>query len=98
MDEIEKTKSRIAEINEEMSLIRSELQNAGIDNHEGKRQQKRAEILENLKRLYPDAVVIECIVNLNKKAKLSYLGFKMLSLFERKIISEIFVLLFIFKL
>ncbi|XP_070267387.1 structural maintenance of chromosomes protein 1B isoform X2 [Myotis yumanensis] len=56
VDEIEKTKSRIAEINEEMSLIRSDLQNAGIDTHEGKRQQKRAEILENLKRLYPDAV------------------------------------------
>ncbi|XP_036154212.1 structural maintenance of chromosomes protein 1B isoform X1 [Myotis myotis] len=56
VDEIEKTKSRIAEINEEMSLIRSELQNAGIDTQEGKRQQKRAEILENLQRLYPDAV------------------------------------------
>lgn len=59
VDEIEKTKSRIAEINEEMSLIRSELQNAGIDTHEGKRQQKRAEILENLQKLYPDAVVID---------------------------------------
>lgn len=86
MDEIEKTKSRISEINEEMSLIRSDLQNAGIDNHEGKRQQKRAEILEHLKRLYPDSVVMACTVNLNKKAKLSYLGFNMLPLFERKII------------
>lgn len=56
--EIEKTKSRISEINEEMTLIRSELQNAGIDNHEGKRQKKRAEVLEHLKRLYPDSVVI----------------------------------------
>ncbi|XP_039719130.1 structural maintenance of chromosomes protein 1B isoform X2 [Pteropus medius] len=54
--EIEKTKSRISEINEEMTLIRSELQNAGIDNHEGKRQKKRAEVLEHLKRLYPDSV------------------------------------------
>lgn len=66
VDEIEKTKSRISEVNEEMSLIRSELQNAGIDNHEGKRQQKRAEILEHLKRLFPDAVVIECMVNKQK--------------------------------
>lgn len=56
--EIEKTKSRISEINEEMTLIRSELQNAGIDNHEGKREKKRAEVLEHLKRLYPDSVVI----------------------------------------
>lgn len=59
VDEIEKTKSRISEINEEMSLIRSELQTAGIDNHEGRRQQKRAEILEHLKRLFPDAVVMD---------------------------------------
>lgn len=56
--EIEKTKSRISEINEEMTLIGSELQNAGIDNHEGKREKKRAEVLEHLKRLYPDSVVI----------------------------------------
>lgn len=69
VDEIEKTKSRISEVNEEMSFIRSELQNAGIDTHEGKRQQKRAEILENLKRLYPDAVVIDLFLNCSK-----YLG------------------------
>uniref|UniRef100_F6RQW6 Structural maintenance of chromosomes 1B n=1 Tax=Callithrix jacchus TaxID=9483 RepID=F6RQW6_CALJA len=56
VDEIEKTKSRMSEVNEELNLIRSELQNAGIDNHEGKRQQKRAEVLEHLKRLYPDSV------------------------------------------
>ncbi|XP_060022879.1 structural maintenance of chromosomes protein 1B [Lagenorhynchus albirostris] len=56
VDEIEKTKSRMSEVNEELNLIRSELQNAGIDNHEGKRQQKRAEVLEHLKRLHPDSV------------------------------------------
>ncbi|XP_053438262.1 structural maintenance of chromosomes protein 1B isoform X1 [Nycticebus coucang] len=56
MGEIEKTKSRMSEVNEELNIIRSELQNAGIDNHEGKRQQKRAEALEHLKRLYPDSV------------------------------------------
>uniref|UniRef100_A0A8D2B2S2 Structural maintenance of chromosomes 1B n=1 Tax=Sciurus vulgaris TaxID=55149 RepID=A0A8D2B2S2_SCIVU len=56
VDEIRKTKSRMSEVNEELNLIRSELQNAGIDNHEGRRQQKRAEVLEHLKRLYPDSV------------------------------------------
>lgn len=56
--EIDNTKSRMSEVNEELSLIRNELQNAGIDNHEGKRQRKRAEVLEHLKRLYPDSVVI----------------------------------------
>lgn len=58
MDEIAKTKSRMSEVNEELNLTSNELQNAGIDNHEGKRQQKRAEVLEHLKRLYPDSVVI----------------------------------------
>uniref|UniRef100_A0A8C0K903 Structural maintenance of chromosomes protein n=1 Tax=Canis lupus dingo TaxID=286419 RepID=A0A8C0K903_CANLU len=43
--EIENTKSRMSEVNEELNLIRSELQN-----------QKRAEVLEHLKRLYPDSV------------------------------------------
>ncbi|XP_045868813.1 structural maintenance of chromosomes protein 1B isoform X2 [Meles meles] len=56
MGEIENTKSRMSEVNEELNLIRNELQNAGIDNHEGNRQQKRAEVLEHLKRLYPDSV------------------------------------------
>ncbi|XP_047596353.1 structural maintenance of chromosomes protein 1B isoform X3 [Lutra lutra] len=54
--EIENTKSRMSEVNEELNLIRNELQNAGIDNHEGHRQQRRAEVLEHLKRLYPDSV------------------------------------------
>ncbi|XP_059103532.1 structural maintenance of chromosomes protein 1B isoform X1 [Peromyscus eremicus] len=54
--EIDNTKSRMSEVNEELSRITSELQNAGIDNHEGKCQRKRAEVLENLKRLYPDSV------------------------------------------
>uniref|UniRef100_G1SY26 Structural maintenance of chromosomes protein n=3 Tax=Oryctolagus cuniculus TaxID=9986 RepID=G1SY26_RABIT len=55
-DDIEKTKQRMSEVNEELNLIRSELQSAGIDHHEGKRQQKRAEVLEHLKRLYPESV------------------------------------------
>ncbi|XP_032738673.1 structural maintenance of chromosomes protein 1B isoform X1 [Lontra canadensis] len=54
--EIENTKSRMSEVNEELNLIRNELQNAGIDKHEGNRQQRRAEVLEHLKRLYPDSV------------------------------------------
>ncbi|KAM6151560.1 structural maintenance of chromosomes protein 1B-like [Rhynchocyon petersi] len=55
-NEIEKAKSRISEVNEKLDAIRSELQNAGIDIHEGNRQQKRAEVLEHLRRLYPDSV------------------------------------------
>ncbi|KFV47850.1 Structural maintenance of chromosomes protein 1B, partial [Tyto alba] len=54
--EIENATIRIAEVNEELNKIVGELQNAKIDYHEGRRQQMRAEILESLKRLYPDSV------------------------------------------
>ncbi|XP_061865568.1 structural maintenance of chromosomes protein 1B [Colius striatus] len=54
--EIENTTVRMAEVNEELNKLIVELQNARIDYHEGKRQQMRAEILESLKRLYPDSV------------------------------------------
>ncbi|KAG8142754.1 hypothetical protein E2320_005954 [Naja naja] len=55
-NEIQTSKIRIGKINEELSKVVSDLQNARIDVHEGKRQQKRAENLESLKRLYPDFV------------------------------------------
>lgn len=58
-EEIESSTVRMAEVNEELNKVVSELQNAKIDYHEGRRQQMRAEILESLKRLYPDSVVIE---------------------------------------
>ncbi|XP_004771173.2 structural maintenance of chromosomes protein 1B isoform X2 [Mustela putorius furo] len=72
--EIENTKSRMSEVNEELNLIRNELQNAGIDNHEGNRQQKRAEVLEHLKRLYPDSVfgrLLELCHPIHKKYQLA---------------------------
>lgn len=47
----------MAEVNEELNKIVSDLHNARMDIHEGKRQQMRAERLESLKRLYPDYVV-----------------------------------------
>ncbi|XP_021248699.1 structural maintenance of chromosomes protein 1B isoform X2 [Numida meleagris] len=54
--EMENSTIRIAEVNEELNKIVGELQNARIDYHEGKRQQMRAEIVESLRRLYPDSV------------------------------------------
>ncbi|KAM8979654.1 LOW QUALITY PROTEIN: structural maintenance of chromosomes protein 1B [Sarcophilus harrisii] len=54
--EIEESKVRMVKVNEELSFIRMELQDARIDHHEGKRQQKKVEILECLKRLYPESV------------------------------------------
>uniref|UniRef100_A0A8C3CCJ2 Structural maintenance of chromosomes 1B n=1 Tax=Cairina moschata TaxID=8855 RepID=A0A8C3CCJ2_CAIMO len=55
-EEIENSTIRMAEVNEELNKIVGELQNAKIDYHEGKRQQMRAEMLESLRRLYPDSV------------------------------------------
>lgn len=57
--EIENATIRMAEVNEDLNKIVGELQNARIDYHEGRREQMRAEILESLKRLYPDSVVME---------------------------------------
>ncbi|RLV93472.1 hypothetical protein DV515_00013456 [Chloebia gouldiae] len=54
--EIENATTRMAEVNKDLNKIVGELQNARIDYHEGRRQQMRAEILESLKRLYPDSV------------------------------------------
>ncbi|XP_059701717.1 structural maintenance of chromosomes protein 1B isoform X1 [Haemorhous mexicanus] len=54
--EIESATIRMAEVNQDLNKIVGELQNAKIDYHEGRREQMRAEILESLKRLYPDSV------------------------------------------
>ncbi|XP_054487569.2 structural maintenance of chromosomes protein 1B isoform X1 [Agelaius phoeniceus] len=54
--EIENATIRMAEVNEDLNKLVGELQNARIDYHEGRREQMRAEILESLKRLYPDSV------------------------------------------
>ncbi|KAM6093503.1 structural maintenance of chromosomes protein 1B [Chlamydotis macqueenii] len=54
--ETENSTIRMAEVNEELNKIVGELQNAKIDYHEGRRQQMKAEVLQSLKRLYPDSV------------------------------------------
>uniref|UniRef100_A0A8C3TJ94 Structural maintenance of chromosomes protein n=1 Tax=Catharus ustulatus TaxID=91951 RepID=A0A8C3TJ94_CATUS len=54
--EIENATIQMAEVNKDLNKVVDELQNAKIDYHEGRREQMRAEILESLKRLYPDSV------------------------------------------
>ncbi|XP_056370598.1 structural maintenance of chromosomes protein 1B [Oenanthe melanoleuca] len=54
--EIENATIQMAEVNKDLNQVVDELQNAKIDYHEGRREQMRAEILESLKRLYPDSV------------------------------------------
>ncbi|XP_075712057.1 structural maintenance of chromosomes protein 1B [Rhinoderma darwinii] len=54
--EIESGKHRMTEVNEQLNSTVSELQNARIDYHEGSRQKRRVEILDSMKRMYPDSV------------------------------------------
>ncbi|XP_005040152.1 PREDICTED: structural maintenance of chromosomes protein 1B isoform X2 [Ficedula albicollis] len=53
--EIENATIQMTEVNKDLNQVVDELQNAKIDYHEGRREQMRAEILESLKRLYPDS-------------------------------------------
>ncbi|XP_072913711.1 structural maintenance of chromosomes protein 1A-like [Hemitrygon akajei] len=56
INEIKNAKQRINDVSLKLNEVAGELQNAGIDHREGHRQQRKAEILESLKRLYPDSV------------------------------------------
>ncbi|XP_056106975.1 structural maintenance of chromosomes protein 1B [Rhinichthys klamathensis goyatoka] len=47
---------RREEVNEELAQVLTKLQNARLDSQENRRQQKRDEVLESLRRLYPDTV------------------------------------------
>ncbi|XP_071406167.1 structural maintenance of chromosomes protein 1B [Pithys albifrons albifrons] len=54
--EVEGSAVRMAAVQEELGRLMGELQSARIDHHEGRRAQMRAEVLDSLKRLYPEAV------------------------------------------
>ncbi|KAF7237699.1 Structural maintenance of chromosomes protein 1B [Varanus komodoensis] len=73
-NELENSKIRIAEVNESLNKIVSDLHNAKIDVYEGKRQKRRAENLDSLKRLYPDYVfgrVVDLCHPIHKKYELA---------------------------
>ncbi|KAL2309734.1 hypothetical protein Nmel_005958 [Mimus melanotis] len=72
--EVENATIQMAEVNQDLNKIVDELQNAKIDYHEGRREQMRAEILESLKRLYPDSVfgrLIDLCHPIHKKYQLA---------------------------
>ncbi|CAN2389511.1 Structural maintenance of chromosomes [Pristimantis euphronides] len=56
VSEIETGKLRLSEVNEQLNSTVTKLQNAQIDYHEGSCQKRKAEILESMKRMYPDTV------------------------------------------
>jgi len=52
-DCVKTSKKRIEEINKELDHINNELGDAKVDRHEDDRRKKKAEVVENLKKLYP---------------------------------------------
>ncbi|XP_062397004.1 structural maintenance of chromosomes 1A, like isoform X2 [Sardina pilchardus] len=55
-EEVESAKRRIDEINMELNQVMEQLGDARIDRQENSRQQRKAEIMESIKRLYPGSV------------------------------------------
>uniref|UniRef100_A0AAR2M6U6 Structural maintenance of chromosomes protein n=1 Tax=Pygocentrus nattereri TaxID=42514 RepID=A0AAR2M6U6_PYGNA len=55
-EEVELAKRRIDEINMELNQVMEQLGDARIDRQENSRQQRKAEIMESIKRLYPGSV------------------------------------------
>ncbi|MBN3300111.1 SMC1A protein, partial [Amia calva] len=55
-EEVEQAKRRIDEINTELNQVMEQLGDARIDRQENSRQQRKAEIMESIKRLYPGSV------------------------------------------
>ncbi|XP_068104482.1 structural maintenance of chromosomes protein 1A isoform X2 [Hyperolius riggenbachi] len=55
-EEVEMAKRRIDEINSELNQVMEQLGDARIDRQESSRQQRKAEIMESIKRLYPGSV------------------------------------------
>ncbi|KAG9271969.1 structural maintenance of chromosomes protein 1B [Astyanax mexicanus] len=73
-EELECGRVRMQEVNEELAGVLSELQNAGIDSQENRRQQKRNEVFDSLHRLYPDVVygrLVDLCQPIHKKYQLA---------------------------
>ncbi|XP_051978683.1 structural maintenance of chromosomes protein 1B-like [Xyrauchen texanus] len=73
-EELEKGRVRSEEVNKELAQVLTELQNARLDSQENRRQQKRDEVLESLRRLYPDMVygrLVDLCQPIHKKFQLA---------------------------
>ncbi len=57
--ELERGNQRIKEVNQDLGQVLEELSNARLDSQESKRRLQRKELLEKLRRLYPETVVCE---------------------------------------
>uniref|UniRef100_A0A3B4DNT4 Structural maintenance of chromosomes protein n=1 Tax=Pygocentrus nattereri TaxID=42514 RepID=A0A3B4DNT4_PYGNA len=74
VEELERGRVRMQELNEELVNVLGELQNARVDSQENRRQQRRDEVLESLCRLYPDVVygrLVDLCQPIHKKYQLA---------------------------
>lgn len=55
--ELQRGRQRSEEVNQELGQVLEELGNAHLDSQESRSQLKRKELLDRLRRLYPEAVV-----------------------------------------
>jgi len=55
-EEISQATLRYRELNDALETVQEKLRDARVDTQESSREQKKAEMLENLKRLYPGVV------------------------------------------
>ncbi|XP_041927826.1 structural maintenance of chromosomes protein 1B isoform X1 [Alosa sapidissima] len=74
VQELEAWRVRSLELNQELGEVLGELQNARVDHQENRRQQKRDELLESLRRLYPDVLfgrLVDLCQPIHKKYQLA---------------------------
>ena len=55
-EEVESAQSRLTTINTELESVVQQLGEARVDKNESSRAQRKAELIDNLKRLYPGVV------------------------------------------
>ena len=58
--DVESARVRITEIQQELETVVEQLGEAKVDKHESARAAKKAELIENLKRLFPGVVSCHC--------------------------------------
>jgi len=69
-ESVKNSKKRMEEISKELDHINNELGDAKVDRHEDERRKKKAEVVENLKKLYPG--VYDRLLNMCKLTNKRY--------------------------
>lgn len=61
--EVDTARQRMQEIQSELDTVVDQLGEAKVDKHESARAAKKAELIDNLKRLFPGVVCIFLLLN-----------------------------------